>query len=208
VDGDPRYARAGDELIQKHHYLLNTLLLRRGRSGQGVGINHSDDEMLYLMYYAVLPLERDPDRRRVLLQSISRTWEDSAEEQSVRRERSPLYNFIYGATTGRRCDAGEAIVTLQDWPWDLTDWTVRNSHRHDVRVKTTTGIRRVRTELDRVLPASERRQARWNGNPWVPDGGSDGRVEDDGAAWAVTYWLGGLSRLLAEGRLARQAARQ
>jgi len=190
ITGDPRYARAADELIQKHHYLLNTLLIRRGRSGQGMGINHSDDEMLYLMYYAVLRLEKDAERRRVLLQSIARTWEDSAEEQSVRRERSPLYNFIYGATTGRRCDVGEAVATLQDWPWDLTDWTVRNSHRHDVKVRTAAGPRQGRTELDRVLPASERRLARWNGNPWVPDGGSEGRVEDDGAAWALAYWIG------------------
>jgi hypothetical protein len=192
VTGDPKYAKAGEELIRKHHYLLNTLLLRRGQTGQWPGINHSDDEMLYLMYYALLRLETDPDRRRILLQSIARTWEDSAEEQSVRREHSPLYNFIYGATTGRRCDVGEAVATLRDWPWDLTDWTVRNSHRHDVRIKTPgpVGGRRGRAELDRVLPASERRLARWNGNPWAPDGGSDGRVEDDGAAWALAYWLG------------------
>jgi hypothetical protein len=190
ITGDAKYAKAGDELIQKHHYLLNTLLIRRGRIGQWAGINHSDDEMLYLMYYALLRLEKDPDRRRVLLQSIARTWEDSADEQGVRREHSPLYNFIYGAATGRRCDVGEAAATLRDWPWDLTEWTVRNSHRHDVRVKTAAGARRVRAELDRVLPASERRLARWNGNPWAPDGGSDGRVEDDGAAWALAYWLG------------------
>jgi hypothetical protein len=155
-----------------------------------MGINHSDDEMLYLMYYALLRLEKDPDRRRVLLQSIARTWEDSAEEQSVRREHSPLYNFIYGATTGRRCDVGEAVATLQDWPWELTDWMVRNSQRHDVRLKAPTGTRRARAELDRVLPASERRLARWNGNPWAPDGGGEGRQEDDGAAWALAYWFG------------------
>jgi hypothetical protein len=146
--------------------------------------------MLYLMYYTLLRLEKDPERRRILLQSISHTWEDTADEQSVRRERSPLYNFIYGATTGRCCDVGEAVQTLQDWPWDLTDWTVRNSHRHDVSVKAAPGARRARTELDRVLPASERRLARWNSNPWAPDGGGEGREEDDGAAWALAYWIG------------------
>jgi hypothetical protein len=200
ITGDAKYAKAADELTHKHHYLLNTLLIRRGRDGQWMGINHSDDEMLYLMYYALLRLEKDPDRRRVLLQSIARTWEDSADEQSVRRERSPLYNFIYGATTGRRCDVGEAVETLQDWPWDLIDWTVRNSHRHDVRVKTAKGGRRVRAELDRVLPASERRLARWNGNPWAPDGGGEGRVEDDGAAWALAYWLGVYHGYLPKGK--------
>jgi hypothetical protein len=199
ITGDAKYGRAADELIQKHHYLLNTLLIRRGRGGQWAGINHSDDEMLYLMYYALLRLEKDPDRRRILLQSIARTWEGAPGEQSIRLERSPLYNFVYGVTTGRRCDVGEAVETLRDWPWDLIEWTVRNSHRHDVQTRTTGRGNRSRVELDRVLPASERRLARWNGNPWVPDGGSDGRREDDGAAWALAYWLGVYHGYLAKG---------
>lgn len=190
LTGDRKYAQAADELIQKHHYLLNTLLIRRGRDGQWERINHSDDEMLYLMYYPLLRLEKDPDCRRVLLQSLVHTWEDTPGEQSIRGEHSPLYNFIYGALTGRRCDVGEAVQTLQDWPWDMTEWTVRNSHRHDVRVKVGRGDRHGQAELDRVLPASERRLSRWNGNPWVADGGGDGRQEDDGAAWALAYWIG------------------
>jgi hypothetical protein len=190
ITGEPKYARAYDELIQKHHYLLNTLLIRRGRSGQWAGINHSDDEMLYLMYYALLRLEKDPDRRRILLQSIARTWDGPPGEQSVRQEHSPLYNFIYGVTTGKQCDVAEAVQTLQDWPWELTEWTVRNSQRHDVQVQIPLGRARARAELDRVLPASERRLARWNGNPWAPDGGTEGQREDDGAAWALAYWLG------------------
>ncbi|HEV3443241.1 MAG TPA: hypothetical protein VG099_01305 [Gemmataceae bacterium] len=196
VTGDPKYARASNELIQKHHYLLNTLLIRRGRSGHWRGINHSDDEMLYLMYYALLRLDKDPDRRRILLESIARTWEGTAEEQSIRQEHSPLYNFIYGATTGRGCDVEESVQTLRDWPWDLTDWTAHNSHRHDVLVKPAPAARRGRLELDRVLPASERRLARWNGNPWAPDGDGAGRQEHDGAAWALAYWLGVYHRYL------------
>jgi hypothetical protein len=191
ITGEAKYARAADDLILKHHYLLNTLLLRRGHQGRWPGINHSSDEMLYLLYYSYLLLEKDPDRRRVLLQSIARTWEESApDEQSIRRERSPLYNYIYGATTGRRCDAGEARQTLQDWPWDLIEWRVQNSHRDDVTLKRATSQDRNQAELDRVLPASERRLSRWNGNPFAADGGGDGRTEDDGAAWALAYWLG------------------
>ena len=41
-----------------------------------------------------------------------------------------------------------------------------------------------------MLPISERRLHRWNHNPWSPDGGSDGRVFDDGAAWLLGYWAG------------------
>jgi hypothetical protein len=190
ITGDAKYARAADELVQKHHYLLNALLMRRGRTGQWAGINHSDDELLYLAYYPLLRLERDPDRRRVLVQSIARTWEGGPDEQGIRPEHSPLYNFIYGAATGRPCDVEEATRTLEDWPWDQADWAIHNRHRHDVRVKPPAGVNRPRVELDRVLPASERRLARWNGNPWLADGGGNGRTEHDGAAWALAYWLG------------------
>ncbi len=191
VTGDPKYRRAADDLIRRHQYLLNTLLIRRGERGQWQGIDHSDDEMLFLMYYCYLTLEKDPDRRRVVLQSISRAWEETVpEEQGVRREHSPLYNYIFGATTGRPCDAGEARRTLEDWPWEQIEWRVHNSHRHDVTVLKAAGPAATQTQLDRVLPASERPLSRWNGNPFEADGGGDGRSEDDGAAWALAYWLG------------------
>src|SRR5207244_2890830 len=107
-----------------------------------------------------------------VLQSIARTWEESApDEQCVRREHSPLYNYIYGATTGRRCDEGEARQTLHDWPLDLIEWRVRNSHRHDVVLMQTAEKCKNPRQLNRVLPSSERPLSRWNGNPFEPDGG-------------------------------------
>lgn len=193
ITGDAKYTRAYQELIDKHHYLLNSLLMRRGQAGRWMGINHSDDELLYLVYYPLIRLERDPDRRRILMQSISRTWDGAPDEQGIRREHSPLYNFIYGALTGNPCDVETAVETLQDWPWDMIDWRIRNRQRHDVQLKSAVGVNpqgERATEYDRVLPASERRLARWNGNPFQPDGGSDGRIEDDGAAWSLAYWLG------------------
>jgi hypothetical protein len=192
ITGDEKYARIYDDLIDRHHYLLNALEVRRGSAGVWWGINHSDDELLYLVDYPLLQLEKDPDRRRILTQSISRTWEDSPHEQTLRSEHSPLYNFIYGATTGKPCDVEAGIETLQDWPLDMVHWTVQNRHRHDVRFKATEGAPRSerRKELDSVLPASERRLSRWNGNPFAPDGGDGGRTEDDGAAWQLAYWLG------------------
>src|SRR5262249_14591917 len=118
VTGDKGYAQIYDQLVARHHFLLNTLMLRRGKFGDWQGINHSDDEMLYMMYYCLLRLEKDPDRRRILLQSIARTWEGAPGEQPLHPEHSPLYNFMYGALTGRPCAVEQAIDTLQDWPWD------------------------------------------------------------------------------------------
>ena len=104
ITGDRKYVASADTLINDHHYLLNGLLMRRGRGAEWPNINHSDDELLYLVYYPLLTLERDRARRRLLVESIARTWEEIEGEQSIRPEHSPFYNFIYGAATGRPCD--------------------------------------------------------------------------------------------------------
>jgi hypothetical protein len=190
ITGDRKYGLAADGLIRDHHYLLNGLLMRSGAGANWPDINHSDDELLYLAYYPLLSLETDPARRRLLVQSIARTWEGAAGELPIRLERNPFYNFIYGATTGVRCEVEAARATLRDWPWDLVAWTTKNSHRHDVSIRTAAGVHRHATQLDRVLSPAERTQARWNANPWNADWGGDGRREDDGVAWLVAYWLG------------------
>ena len=46
-----------------------------------------------------------------------------------------------------------------------------------------------RNSIDRVLPANERGQSRWNADPFdVADTGS-GFVEMDPGAWLLPYWL-------------------
>ncbi len=136
ITGDQKYAAAADKLIGEHHYLLNGLLVRRGEAASWSRINHSDDELLYITYYTLLSLEKDVARRRILFESMARTWEGGGTEQSIAAEHSPFYNFIYGATTGRACDVDGARATLRDWPWDLVSWSAKNSHRHDVVVRT------------------------------------------------------------------------
>ena len=59
-----------------------------------------------------------------------------------------------------------------------------------MQVLTSPGRHRNRTQLNRVLPASERSQGRWNGSPWAADCGGGGRVEYDGVAWSLAYWMG------------------
>ncbi len=187
ICGDAKYQAAYDDLVEKHHYLTNTLLYRRGLTWPQ--INHSDDELAYVSYYPLIRLEKDPARRRILLQSLARTWEDHPTEQTLRAERSPFYNFAYGGLSGNPCDSESAIITLQDWPWDPTDWRMTNRHRLDLTLKQSP-IERNRTEADRVLAASERRITRWNADVWETDGGGDGTNEDDPGAWLLGYWLG------------------
>jgi hypothetical protein len=193
ICGDKKYASAYRELIEKHHYLLNTVTQKVAEPWWSV--NHSDDEMAFMMYYVLLLLEKEPDTRRVLLQSLERSW------QIERPERSSFFNFVYGAVTGRPCDVEASVADLQDWPWELINWQVRNSHRADLTLRHTMLNARARTTATTAIRPSERRVMKWNGNPYEPDGGNpEGRDEEDGAAWLLPYWMGRYHNLITEGR--------
>lgn len=189
VTGDPSYERRYEELIAKHHYLVNTLLYRRGYSAEWQNINHSDDALAYVSYYPLIKLEKDPERLRLLKQSLAGTWETTMEENAIPRQRHAFFNFTYGSLSGRPCASEDAVEMLQDWPWEMVFWNCRNSQRHDVVFRVAKGLNN-RSELTRVLPASERQQQRCNNDAFEPDGGADGMMEDDGGAWLVGYWLG------------------
>ena len=47
------------------------------------------------------------------------------------------------------------------------------------------------------LPANERRQTRWNANPWDVSDGWDGMIEADPGAWLLPYWMARYHGLLA-----------
>lgn len=187
ICGDERYSQAYEDLITKHHYLLNTLLYRR--QAPWYAVNFSDDELAYCVYYPLLQLERAPERRAVLLASLATTW------QGLREENRAWYNLQYAALSGQPGRVEAAVECLTDWPWELIHWTVRNSHRHDVELRIAPGRRG--PWLSRVLRFSELRVMRWNGNPFEPDGGGDGSREDDGAAWLLAYWMGRYHGLIA-----------
>lgn len=192
MTGNKKYERAYDELIEKHHYLQNSLLIRRGTLVDWWEINHSDDQLATIAFYPLMMLEKDPARRRILLQSLARTWENSANgEQTQRAEHSSFYNFAYGAMSGNACDAELGVTDLQDWPWDMVDWSINNSQRHDLKIlHHADSDYEHNSHLDHVVPSSERNVKRWNGNPWQGDGGNDGRIEQDGSTWLIAYWMG------------------
>jgi hypothetical protein len=193
--GDRKYADAYDGLIKNHHYLINTLNYRR--MAPWYAVNHSDDELAYCVYYPLLMLEKDPQRRSILARTVTSTWSGGPVTAGLREEKSPFYSFIYGALTGEPCRMEDAVETLQDWPWELITWEIRGTHRHDVTVRTAPGFRN-REAVDRVLSAGERRIMRWNGNPWEPDGGGNGGSEEDASAWLLPYWMGRYHGLIAE----------
>lgn len=188
ITGDAKYQDAYEQLIRKHHYLINAVTQKMLPP---FDINHSDDQLAFLCYYPFLRYETHPDYRRLWLMSLERSW------QIERPERSPLFNFIYGALAGKPCDVEAAVQTLQEWPWDLRNWECRNSHRLDIVLDTRKGIREPQSV--QIVPYSERVVMRWNGNPYRLDGGDPlGRREDDGTAFLLPYWMGRYHGFIAE----------
>ncbi len=183
MTGQERFIRAYEELIEQHHYHLNTISQKILPPGH---VNHSDDELAFLAYYPLLIYEDDPRLRAVYLKSIERSW------QIERPERSPFFNFVYGAATGADFDLEESIEELRGMSPDLLDWTVMNSHRSDVRARMDAG------ELF-TLPFENRNMRRWNAGPhnldWVGSGSSEG----DGAYYLMPYWMGRYHGFIIEG---------
>jgi hypothetical protein len=166
IVGSPRYEKAYRDLIEKHHYALNTL---RAKIPNGVVF---DNELMFMAYYPLLQLEKDPGLRSLYTSSLRRTW------SFVRGESNPVWNFIYGASTGETCDVEAAVDTLREMPLDFIHWRMKNSHRADLQP----GQRR-------QLPWSNRVIHHWDSDPFDLDGGSD-MGEGDQTVWLFPYWMG------------------
>ncbi len=176
LTGEERYARAYRELIEKHRYAINTLDAKIAG-----GVSH-DDQLLFLAYYPLLMLEQDPGLRTLYLASLERTW------GLERIEANPLWNFIYGALTGRPCDVEAAVETLREIPLDLIRWRVQNSHRADLQLDPELEKKGVRRLL-KPLPFPERAINNWDAEPRQLDAGND-QGEGDPTIYLLPYWMG------------------
>jgi len=180
--GGTRYDTAYRDLVRQHQYALNTL-----NAKIATGVSH-DNQLLFLAYYPLLQLERDPGLRALYTASLKRTWDFE------RVEENPLWNFIYGASTGAPCDVEAAVTALREIPLDFILWKNRNSHRADLKFDPASegqGSKR----LLKPLPWTERIIHKWDKSPFVLDAGSD-QVEGDPTIWLLPYWMGRYHRLI------------
>lgn len=147
-------------------------------------MNYSDEELAMLPYYCVFQYEKAPAMLKALRKGVDEWW------KNIRREANPLWTFIY--LTGQpdaQVDLSAAVWTLYRMPMDTIHWTVKNSHRRDIAWAAVVD-RFNRREALTLLPPDERPTMKWNGNPFVVDGGGGGHGEDDGAAFLLPYWMG------------------
>ncbi len=154
-------------------------------------INYSDEELAMLPFYGLFRYERDAEMLKRYYRPALTAWWDN-----IQREENPLWIFIHAlGEPDTRGQHALAAHTLYRMPVDTIEWTVRNSQRKDIEFDTQLdrfGHRQVRT----LLPHDELPAEKWNSNPFVIDGGSDGRGEQDGAAFLLPYWMGRYHRFL------------
>lgn len=178
VSGDEKYRDAWRQLVRQHGYAENTVRYLPNPLGPW---NHSDDELYWLSYWMLLRHASDDD--------LVPTYRASAHEhaQATARKRNPLWNLIYGATTGDSIDLAGTIWVLQNYPLDLRNWRMRNSHRLDVDIEKRRGVA---PETVEPLPPDERAVTKWNSNEMRPDGGGSGDRAESGAEFLLPYWMG------------------
>lgn len=144
-------------------------------------VNYSDEELVMLPFYLLFRYEKDRGLRSEYEKVLVQWWEH-------RRENNPLWSFIY--QTAKRPVGTEmtaAVQTLYRIPMDLRTWRVENSWRTDIEWAGAAD-RFGRREAKTWLPPDERPVMKWNGNPFIVDGGS-GVVEMMGRFFCfLTGW--------------------
>ncbi|MCU0363103.1 MAG: hypothetical protein MUE32_07080 [Bacteroidales bacterium] len=191
--GKEKYRDAAFALMREHGYLenlarpMNVIGMAPDSSGELSRLlsetwNHSDDEMYYCGYWGLYNYAFNDTLKSIFREAIIDHWE------AERPEREGLWNIMTSLTGISDFDLDEAVWYLQEYPLDLVEWDVSNSHRKDI-VTRDPGFREQFTV--EVLPPDELRIARHNANRFVPDGGGGGASEmSAGDIWLLPYWMG------------------
>lgn len=180
ITGNKKYKKHYDNLITEHGYLGNVLLEKKVFPDEN---NHSDNQLGFCALYPLLQLEYDANARNALQRAVRRHY------RTLGRDGSAFFYFAAATIDPDFVDINGAVLNLRQIPTDRRQWKMTNSNRKDI-IWAPYKSRFNRPQLLSVLPADERNWGKWNGNPYYPDGGGDGRYEDDGASWLLAYWMG------------------
>ena len=191
--GKEKYREAAFYLMKEHGYLENLMRPIReiGPAPDSADPwsrmlseqwNHSDDEMYYCGYWGLYRYAFNDTLKAKYREAIIDHWE------AERPEKDGLWNIMTAITGIEDFDLEEAIWYLQEYPLDLTDWSVQNSHRRDIEF-TEPGFRGQTTK--EVLPPDELPVSRHNANRFRLDDNGAGRSEySAGDIWLLPYWMG------------------
>jgi hypothetical protein len=146
------------------------------------GWNHSDDEMYYCGYWGLYRYAMNDTLKARFREAIIDHWE------AERPEKEGLWNIMTAIADTRDIDMKEAAWYLREYPLDLIEWSVNNSHRKDIELVEPNFRRQT---IKEVLPPDELRISRHNANRFDLDGNSGGSAESSaGDIWLLPYWIG------------------
>ena len=189
--GKEKYKTKAYELFEKYGYLKNLMrpMAEIGVVGDQDDLskmlssswNHSDDEMYFLSYWYLYPYAFTSDLKQQYQEAIRDHWEIE------RPEKDGLWNFCYAMTGVQEFDLEESIWFLQEYPLDMIDWTIHNSHRKDIELLPSN----FRTQTTRqVLPPDEAPIHKHNTNTFILDRDRGGNRELSGDLFLLPYWMG------------------
>ncbi len=179
ITGNPKFERTYQHLIENHHYAENAIQAKIHGPFEN---SHSDDILMYFPYYTLYRYAREDQYWPLYQKSIERSWPIS------RPERMPVWNIICSVVLGRDCDLETALAELQDYPMDLINWTMKNSHRWDLQEDPMVGRGGVRQAVY-PIPTPESGISRWNTNPREFDTGAGGLKEESPTYFLLPYWM-------------------
>ncbi|QHW01497.1 hypothetical protein GJR95_28865 [Spirosoma endbachense] len=189
-----KYKKKAVELMQKHGYLENLMrpMSIIGKAPEDAdehskhmsdGWNHSDDEMYFVGYWGLYRYALNDTLKAKFKKAIIDHWEIE------RPEKEGAWNIFTALTGTKTFDLDESVWYLREFPLDLIDWEIRNSHRKDIELLPDNFRKQTTKE---VLSPGERPIQRHNGNTFTLDRNrGNGKSEHSaGDIWLLPYWMG------------------
>ncbi len=180
ITGNPKFEKAYNDLVEKHGYAKNAV---QAKIYGPFETSHSDDILNFFPYNNLIRYSANDENLPLYIQSLERTW------KVVRPDRMPVWNVMTSALLGKDCDLGIARRELEDYPLDLINWTMENSHRWDLQHDMQAG-RFNANQATKPIPTPESNVWLWNTNPRQLDAGLNGTQEEDGSYFLFAYWMG------------------
>ena len=192
--GKEKYKDKAFELMNEHGYLDNLMrpMAEIGPAPEDAddwsrmlsgSWNHSDDEMYFVGYWGLYHYAFNDSLKAMYKEAIIDHWE------AERPEKEGAWNIMTALIGTPEFDLEEAAWWLREYPLDLIDWVIMNSHRKDIEFLEPNFRKQTITE---VLPPDERPIHRHNGNMFSLDrtGGNGVSEHSAGDIWLLPYWMG------------------
>lgn len=177
---NPKFGKAYQTLVEKHGYARNAVAAKMYGPYE---TSHSDDILNFFPYYGLFRYAGNDTNYTYFVKSLERSW------RNVRNDHMPVWNVIASALLGKDCDLDIALKELRQYPLDLVNWTMENSHRWDIQTDPMVDRGRQKQAVHPV-PTPESGVSRWNTNPKRLDVGNSGQTEETGTYFLFAYWMG------------------